>query len=198
VPARTRTRTRTRRRAAVAATALAVLAPVVLVAGCSSDDAKPVDGAGATSSTASSTTVAPPSTVTDENFDKTAATAEALIAASGSDPCKLLKSLSSASNLPTPINARQTQRGVQVVAALFTAAADTAPASSAADAAVLRKAATDLQAEGAAKGWDPKWLTGSPKSISDPAVATAFRNYQTQVGTTCGAPAAGGPTTSAP
>jgi hypothetical protein len=190
-----------RRRLGCRSAALAVLGTAVLtfaIAGCSSDDAKPVDAAKATSSTAPSTTVAPPSTVTDEDFDKTAATAEALIAASGSDPCKLLKSLSSASNLPSPINPRQTERGVQVVAALFTAAADTAPASSAADAAVLRKAATDLRAEGAAQGWDPKWLTGSPKSISDPAVATAFRNYQTQVGTTCGAPAAGGPTTSAP
>jgi hypothetical protein len=186
---------RCRRAAAVAGALVALaLAPVA----CSSDDAKPVDGAKATSSTASSTTVAPPSTVTDEDFDKTAATAEALIAAAGSDPCKLLQSLSQASNLPSPINPRQTERGVQVVATLFTAAADTAPASSAADAAVLRKAAADLQAEGAAQGWDPKWLTGSPKSISDPAVATAFRNYQTQVGTTCKPAAGTGPATSTP
>ncbi len=185
-----------------AATALALLAVTALVAGCSSDDDDASSDKKKTTTTeesAGSTTVPTPTTVTDAEFEQAAATSEALVKDAGTDPCKVVSSFAQASNLPTPANATQTERGVKVVAALFEAAASTAPASAQADAAVLRKAAADLQAEGEAKNWDPAWLTTSPgpTAIADPAVSQAFQNYQTAVSQACG-PADGATTTVAP
>ena len=156
--------------------------------GCSSDDSSDDAGSKQQATTTASTEPAPPSTVSDADFDKEAATAEALVATAGTDTCALLATFSQASSLPAPANATQTQRGVAVVAKLFVAAADAAPPNASADAAVLRQAAQDLQDEGAANNWDPEWLTGQPgpAAISDPAVATAFRNYQTEGATLCG------------
>jgi len=177
------------------AAALAALALVSVVAGCSSDDSSSGAKKKTTSSAPTTTVPAPPTTVTDAQFETAAASSEALITTAGSDACKLLATFSDASSLPSPANPTQTERGVQVVVKLFEAAAATAPAASAADAATLRTAAANLQTEGAAKAWDPTWLTGQPgpAAISDPTVATAFRNYQTEVGKTC-APPAGAPT----
>lgn len=176
----------------LAAAALALLTVGALAAGCSSDD----NASKSTKKSTTSTTVPTPTTVTDKEFDQKAATSEALIKDAGTDPCKLVQSFSQASNLPLPANPAQTERGVKVVAQLFRAATATNPPPAAADAAVLNKAADDLLAEGAAKGWDPKWLTTSPgpTAIADPKVAAAFQNYQTAVAKTC-APAS---TTTAP
>jgi hypothetical protein len=179
-----------------AALACTLVLAAVVAAGCSSDDSSS-SGSKKSGGATTTTKVAPPSTVTDSAFDAAAATSDALIASAGTDPCAVLRSFGQASNLPSPINAHQTERGVAVVIKLFTAAADAAPPQSAADAATLRKAATDLQAEGAAANWDPEWLKKSPKAISDPAVRTAFNNYQTKVGTTC-ASSAPAPSTTAP
>ena len=184
-----------------AAAALALLTVTALVAGCSSDDDASSDKKKTTTTekSAGSTTVPTPTTVTDAEFEKAAETSEALVKDAGTDPCKVVSSFSQASNLPTPANATQTERGVKVVAALFEAAAATAPESAQNDAAVLRKAAADLQAEGESKNWDPAWLTTSPgpTAIADPAVSQAFQNYQTAVSKTCGA-ADGASTTVAP
>ncbi len=78
--------------------------------------------------------MAAPSTVDDADFDKQAATAEAMIANAGNDPCRIVTAFAPASSLPTPINAEQTQRGVKVIAGLFTSAADSAPPAAAGDA----------------------------------------------------------------
>lgn len=184
-------------RSAIAA--ITLLAAVSLVAGCSSGEK--TSSAKKTTTTAkasASTTVPTPTTVTDAAFETAAANSETLIKAAGTDPCKVVTSFAEASNLPTPANPTQTERGVQVVAQLFEAAAATAPAAAQNDATVLRKAAADLQAEGKAKNWDPAWLTKAPgpTAIADPAVSTAFRNYQTEVSKAC--PAAGSSTTAAP
>ena len=168
----------------LAAVALALVTVGALVAGCSSDDDA---SKSAKKKTTTSTTVPTPTTVTDQDFDKAAATSEALIKDAGTDACKLVKTFSQASNLPLPANPKQTERGVKVIADLFRAATASTPPPSPADAAVLNKAADDLLAEGAAKGWDPKWLTTSPgpTAIADPKVATAFQNYQTEAAKTC-------------
>lgn len=177
--------------------AIALLGLLVTAIGCSSDDPSDDAGSKKKAATTTSTVPAPPSTVSDADFDSEAATAEALVDSAGTDTCALLATFSEASSLPAPANATQTQRGVAVVAKLFVAAADAAPPNASADAAVLRKAAQDLQAEGAANNWDPEWLTGQPgpAAISDPAVATAFRNYQTEGATLCGGTAGAGTTT---
>jgi len=167
-------------RGAVAAVGIACL--IAVGVSCSGDD----DTSARSSTTAPSTSVAAPSTVDDADFDKQAATAEAMIANAGNDPCRIVTAFAPASSLPTPINAEQTQRGVKVIAGLFTSAADSAPPAAAGDAAVLRQAATDLVAEGEAAQWSPDWLLKIPKAISDAKVVQAFTNYQKAVATTCG------------
>lgn len=172
----------TRRR--VQATTLAAALLVTLgAAACSSDDESPRGS----STTVTSTSVAPPSTVSDADFENQATTAEAMIRNAGTDPCAVVQAFGPASNLPTPINATQAERGARVVAGLFTSAADSAPASAAADAAVLRQAATDLIAEGEAEKWSPAWLMEIPAAISDPEVTRAFSNYQSAVAASCSA-----------
>lgn len=121
----------------------------------------------------------------DADFDEQATTAELMIRNAGSDPCAVIKAFSPASSLPTPINPTQTERGVKVVAGLFRAAAASAPPDAAADAQVLAKAADDLLAEGTAAGWDPAWVIGIPKAISDPTVTKAFASYQGAVAKSC-------------
>ncbi len=172
---------RTRRRLGGAAVA-ATLVFAVGAAACSSDD----DSPRGSSTTVTSTSMAPPSTVSDADFENQAATAEAMIRNAGTDPCAVVQAFGPASNLPTPINATQAERGARVVAGLFNSAADSAPASAAADAAVLRQAATNLLAEGEAEKWSPAWLMKVPAAISDPEVTRAFTNYQSAVATSCG------------
>lgn len=170
-----------RRRRALALSA-AVLAAAALGA-CSSDD----EATPRSSTTVTTTSVPTPSTVSDEDFEAEATTAELMIRNAGDDKCAILQAFSPASSLPTPVNPKQTERGVRVIAELFESAAASAPPESAGDAAVLRQAATDLLAEGEATGWQPNWLMQSPKVITDPKVAQAFANYQATVSAACGA-----------
>lgn len=181
-------------RRTVRLTAAATLAAAAVTVGaCSSDDSSAKSTTTAKGAPSTSTPV--PSTVNDADFEKQAATAEAMIANAGKDPCAVVQAFGPASALPTPTNATQTERGVRVVAGLFDSAAASAPAQAAGDATVLHQAATDLIAEGQAAGWKPDWLTKNPKTITDPKVTQAFTNYQSAVAATCGG---GGPTTSTP
>jgi hypothetical protein len=166
----------------VVAAAIALVALAVTVGACSSDD----DASPRSSTTVTTTSVPTPSTVTDADFDAEATTAELMIRNAGGDPCAVATAFAPASSLPTPVNPVQTERGVRVVAELFTTAAATAPPEAAADAAVLQQAATDLVAEGEAAGWAPNWLMQNPASLSDPRFVQAFTNYQAAVGRICG------------
>ncbi len=182
-----------RQRNLVRLTVAATLAAAVIAVGaCSSEDSSTKSTTTAKGSPATSTPV--PSTVNDADFEQQAATAEAMIANAGKDPCNVVKAFGPASALPTPTNATQTERGVRVVAGLFDSAAASAPAQAAGDAAVLHQAAADLIAEGQAAGWKPDWLMKNPKTITDPKVTQAFTNYQSAVAASCG----GGTTTSTP
>ena len=52
----------------------------------------------------------------------------AMIRNAGTDPCAVVQAFGPASNLPTPINATQAERGARVVAGLFNSnAAEAAP-----------------------------------------------------------------------
>ena len=181
-----------RQRSIIALTVAATLAATVVVGACSSDDSSAKSTTTAKGSPATSTPV--PSTVNDADFEKQAATAEAMIANAGKDPCAVVQAFGPASALPTPTNATQTERGVRVVAGLFDSAAASAPTQAAGDAAVLHQAAADLIAEGQAADWKPDWLMKNPKTITDPKVTQAFTNYQSAVAASCG----GGATTSTP
>jgi len=167
------------RNAVVAVVAVALLSAAVA---CSSGD----DAAGRRPSTTATTTSTPtPSTVSDADFESQATTAELMIRNAGKDPCAVIKAIPLSSNLPTPVNPGQVERAVKVVAQLFDAIGSSAPPESAADAAVLKQAATDLLAEGEANHWQPTWLMSTPKSIGDAKVTQAFANYQATVNRSC-------------
>jgi hypothetical protein len=170
------------------AAALAVLTVTALVAGCSSDD--DASSKKKTTTTKVTTTTLPtPTTVNDADFEKVAATTEALIKDAGTDPCKVANAFTKFSaGVPTPANPKQTERAVGLVAALFVAAADSAPPALSADAAALRKGAEDLKTEGAAKKWDPLWLTSTPgpAAMTGASFQKAFQNYQGEVQKSCG------------
>jgi len=170
------------RRARSAVVAVVAVASLSAVVACTSGD----DAAGRRSSTTATTTSAPtPSTVSDADFESQATTAELMIRNAGKDPCAVIKAFPLSSNLPTPVNPGQVERAVKVVAQLFDAIGSSAPAESAADAAVLKQAAADLLAEGEANHWQPTWLMSTPKSIGDATVTQAFANYQATVNRSC-------------
>lgn len=163
------------------AVAVGTLLVVSTALGCSSDDS----ATRGSTNPPSSTSLPTPSTVDDADFDSQARTAELMIHNAGADPCAVIKAFSPTSSLPTPVNPKQAERGVRVVAGLFQAAAATAPPEAAAEAQVLSSAATALLAEGAEKNWDPAWVVAIPKTISDPTVTQAFATYQSTVAGTC-------------
>lgn len=169
------------RRPAALLSALVLIAPLAATA-CSSGR---TTDARRSSTTATTTSVPTPSTVSDADFDKQAQTAELMIRSAGTDPCAVIKAFGAASTMPTPINAGQTERVVKLVAGVFDAAASSAPADVAADAPVLKQAAADLLAEGQANKWQPKWVMSTPKSLTNPKVTQAFSNYQAAVSRSC-------------
>lgn len=182
--------------AAVAALLLA------LATACSSGDdtASEKDSPKKTTTTEATTTTATPGTVSDEKFDAAVAPIEAKVEEASGDVCEVVKVFSETSGLPTPANAAQTERGVQLVAALFRAAAAAPPAGAEADAPVLQRAADELLAEGKSKNWDPAWLTSAPgpSVLSNSEVQAAFSNYQSKASQQCGSAAGESTTTSAP
>lgn len=162
-----------------------VVGVAVVAAACGSGGDSGSARSSTTATAKGATSVPTPSTVSNADFDKQAATTELIIRNAGGDPCAVIKAFAPSSSMPTPVNAQQTERGVRVIAELFTAAAATAPADAAADAAVLKQAAVDLVAEGQANRWQPSWLMSTPKSIGDTKVTQAFSNYQSVVMRTC-------------
>ena len=106
---------------------------------------------------------AAPSTVDDADFDKQAATAEAMIVNAGNDQKPDRHRLRPRPPaLPTPINAEQTQRRVKVIAGLFTSAADTAPpVSTATPRCCVRPPPTWLRAA----QWSPDWFLKVPGDL---------------------------------
>lgn len=180
---------------AVAAVGALVLA---LATACSSGDDEASDKK--TTTTEATTTSATPDTVSDEDFDAAVAPIEARVEEASGDVCEVVKVFGETSGLPTPANAAQTERGVQLVVALFRAAAAAPPAGAEADAPVLERAADELLAEGESKGWDPAWLTSAPgpSVLSDSEVQAAFSSYQSKAAEQCGSAAGDTTTTSAP
>jgi hypothetical protein len=190
-------RTMTHRR--LIAAALAVLTVTALVAGCSSDD--DTSSKKKSNPKATTTTLPTPPTVNDADFEKAAVAAEAIIKDAGTDECKVANAFTKFSaGVPTPANAKQTERAVALVASLFDAAAASAPPALAADATAIRNAAQSLKTEGAAKKWDPLWLTSTPgpTAMSDPAFQKAFQNYQGEVQKSCGSNSNATTTTTTP
>lgn len=104
------------------------------------------------------------------------------------DACALAEFLSSLDNLPDPADPQEVERAVDFVAAMLTAVADTAPEANAAQAATLKKAATDLVAEGQAADFSVDWFNGqdTPTTLSDPEVSAALGEFQSQTSTQCG------------
>lgn len=159
-----------------------LLAAAATAPACSSaNDA----GTRRSSTSVTTTSVPTPSTASDADFDKQVRTVELMIHDAGDDPCVVVKAFPLATEMPTPVNAGQTERGVRVLAALFDAAAATAPPDAAADAAVMKQAAADLVAEGAANQWKPAWLMATPKSLGGAKVTQAYSNYQAAVTKSC-------------
>jgi hypothetical protein len=184
----------------IRAVAVAGAVLVALSAACSSGEETSGGEKKKSTTTEATTTTATPDTVSDEDFDAAVAPIEARVEEASGNVCEVVKVFGETSGLPTPANAAQTERGVQLVVALFRAAAAAPPVGAEADAPVLERAADELLAEGESKGWDPAWLTSAPgpSVLSDSEVQAAFSSYQSKAAEQCGSAASDTTTTSAP
>ena len=138
--------------------------PALAACGAAGD----VDAKGTTTTAASNTTEAPPTTVPQVPFAEGVATMNNNLEASKGDVCKLVQSLSTV-NVADPANAEEAKQAVEVVVAYLDAIADAAPD----EAATLHKAADDFQAEGEAAGYDVSALAES-KVMASGEVSTAL------------------------
>ena len=151
---------------------LLLVVGALLVATACSGDSDSKGGSATSTTTPASTTAAGSQTsqsvpdptvpdvqkVSDAEFAEVANALDAEITAAGNDPCLIIGVLAPDESTPAPANAAQGELAMRVMLSVIDRLADAAPAGSASDTDVLRKAVVSISEEAAAVGYDPAKL----------------------------------------
>ena len=179
--------TSTWRRAAVAT--IALVAAFGLVATACGDDKNDSASSDKTTTTAASGEAT-------GNFDVLVGALQKKLDAAKGDLCGMLTAVQSAgAQLPDPKTPDQVKQAITLTSTLYNELADDATADLAADAAVVRAAVTQLEAEAKAKGYSAESLTKSTAFDSEEFQASSGKLEQAAT-TKCGGGAS--TTTAAP
>jgi hypothetical protein len=162
---------------------LAVLTALTLTAGaCSSDDSSSKKTTTTEASKKTTTTAKEGSststTLSAKEFDAQMSKVESQLDKLSGDVCGPVEVIGSLSTVPTPSDPAQAKRFVAAYASLLEQVAASLPADKATQAAAIRKAAKDVQAEGAAAKYSDSFMSG-PKAFTTKEFTAAMQDYQT-------------------
>ena len=176
-------------RRVLAASAIAVL-PVLLIA-CSDDSSSAKSKATTTTKTGAtipgsagvtSTTAAP------KPFGQGVAAVSTGIDGAGGDVCKLATQLNDIDGISNPSTPAEAKQAMGLLAKLFGAIADAAPADLSKEANTIKATMAKADQQAAAAGYDPKVFTSSDglSALQDPGFAQAMSTFMDSVSKKCG------------
>lgn len=144
-----------------------------------------------TTSDANSSTSAPSTTVSPEDYERIASGISDVIDAAGTDRCQLISAFTAFSQLPQPSTEDQVRSGIELTSRLLIAAADSAGADETTDGTTvadsLRATVTALQAEAETEGYSPEWLNTPPGAtpLTSESFAATLSAYQQRTAELC-------------